>query len=58
MHKTHNLTANERSRGNHSRSREEQFEVVKLHCRMSRWSNLVVVDRLEVVIVPVKKNKL
>jgi len=41
MHKTH-LTADERSRGYHSSSREEQFEVVKLHCRMRRWRNLVV----------------
>ena len=55
MRKTH-LTADERSCGYHSSSREEQFEVVKLHCRMSRWRNLVVVDRLEVVIVVKKIN--
>lgn len=41
MRKTH-LTADERSCGYHSSSREEQFEVVKLHRRMRRWRNLVV----------------
>ena len=50
MRKTH-LTADERSCGYHSSSREEQFEVVKLHRRMRRWRNLVV---FEVVILPVK----
>ena len=50
MRKTH-LTTDERSCGYHSSSREEQFEVVKLHRRMRRWRNLVV---FEVVILPVK----
>jgi hypothetical protein len=48
MHKTH-LTADERSRGNHSSgSRKEQVDVVELHCRRRWWlRRLVVVSCLQ-----------